>query len=279
MVSKSALFALAMATSPFSLVAASPDEDEALDIYEDGDDIGDYDDDYEDVAPYTIEYADLHTSVIFPDYPDKNLPLGENIKVLIGLDNRGSESLNVTGVGAFLHSPFDLNYFVQNFTGRMVSTVIPPNSQLSVEYTIRPDRSLEPLDFWLSGVVDFYGLEEQRMHRNTFLNETIELIEKPLGFTAVTVSVKLITYAFFGMLAYIAYFSFFKEKLEKTSGKAAKAAAAKMKSKGIEDSGAQSPVDDSAWTEQVYTQASSSRARPRNKNRKGNRSPRSPKSE
>ncbi len=81
-------------------------------------------------------------------------------------------------------------------------TVIPGHSQLSVEYTIRssnwsyflrnqhsplrfrilfrPDRSLEALDYWLSGVVDFYGLEEQRMHRNTFFNQTIELTEKPV---------------------------------------------------------------------------------------------------
>ncbi len=64
-------------------------------VYQDGDDANEYDEDYEDVAAYTIEYADLHTSVIFPDYPNKHLPLGEEVKVLIGLDNRGSESLNV----------------------------------------------------------------------------------------------------------------------------------------------------------------------------------------
>ena len=134
MVCKSVLVAVGLATSPFSLVAASPDDDEALEIYEvrgspllgmhcicsykparlcfvyqDGDDANEYDEDYEDVAAYTIEYADLHTSVIFPDYPNKHLPLGEEVKVFIGLDNRGSESLNVCLCYAFFWMPHMYN--------------------------------------------------------------------------------------------------------------------------------------------------------------------------
>lgn len=54
-------------------------------------------------------------------------------------------------VGAHLHSPYDMNFFIQNFTVRWTSNLLPPRSEVTVEYRFVPNERLEPLDFHMSG--------------------------------------------------------------------------------------------------------------------------------
>jgi len=219
-----------------SLVVASPDD---VEVYEEAVEGSEYeDDDYEDDYRYSLSSPDVFTNVIFPDYPDKRLAIGEEITVLLGFDNTGDQDLNVTGVGAFLHSPFDINYFIQNFTGKLVNTVVPARSQLSIEYKFKPDKTLEPLEFWLSAVVDYYGLEEKRMHRTTFINGTIELVEKTaekgfLGYAGRAVGLVLL-----GVVGYAAYMQ--------TAGKKAGG-----KAQSVERGTRDATADE--WSEGVYT--------------------------
>lgn len=40
--------------------------------------------------------------------------IGEPVKVLVVVSNKGPEAFNLTEIGAFLHSPFDYNFYIQN---------------------------------------------------------------------------------------------------------------------------------------------------------------------
>jgi hypothetical protein len=50
----------------------------------------------------------------FRRFDSSEFAAGERIKVLIGFKNNGAEYLNVSSVGAFLLSPYDSNYGIQN---------------------------------------------------------------------------------------------------------------------------------------------------------------------
>jgi len=126
---------------------------------------------------------DVQTTVYFPDFPDRKLVQGEDVTVLIGLTNTGSKEFNVSYVGESLHSLFDYTYYIQNFTAKFADAILHPKSELTVEYKFKPDINLEPLEFHLSGFV-FYNvskIEEPFVH--TWINGTVELIEKKQGFS------------------------------------------------------------------------------------------------
>jgi hypothetical protein len=121
--------------------------------------------------------ADVTTTYLFPNLADKKFAVGKPVTVLINFINNGQEVLNITRVAGFLHSPFDLNYYIQNFSGTEVrGGMVGPKSQMSLDYQFTPDASLEPLEFWMSGVVDYQADGSDVVYRSTFLNETVTLI-------------------------------------------------------------------------------------------------------
>lgn len=82
-------------------------------------------------------------------------------------------------VGAHLHSPYDFNFYVQNFTVRWTSNLLPPQSEVTVEYKFRPDEKLEPLDFHLSGWLIYNDSSSTPIiYRSLFFNQTIEVTER-----------------------------------------------------------------------------------------------------
>jgi hypothetical protein len=181
--------------SQLSVVRADDvdDEEEAGDIEIADDDAGD-DDDYEDYEDdveeefdgTVVAHPDVETRVIFPDYPTKQFVVGKPVVALVAFANHArNKAFNITAVGAHLHSPFDLSYYIQNFTVREQDALVGPGYQVSVEYVFMTDPSLEPLEFWFSAWVQ-YNSTDGRTFRTTFTNGTIELIEKPSEFNAKT---------------------------------------------------------------------------------------------
>lgn len=146
-------------------------EDDEVEIF-DVDEIAEEEDDYE-IGPS----QDVETAVLFPDYPDKRFELGEIIKVLFMVNNKGDMGFNVTHVFASLRSPYDYNYHIQNFSIMPVGTLVLPGRQASFEYLFKPDVSLEPTDFWLTAEV-IYNSSEDRMYKSAIFNGTVELVEK-----------------------------------------------------------------------------------------------------
>jgi hypothetical protein len=100
---------------------------------------------------------------------------------LIGFDNRADVQFNVTAIGAHFQSPYDLSYYIQNFTARDFSQfggqVVEPHSQATLEYFFYPDKGLEPLEYWLSGWVA-YNSSDGTQHVSTWTNSSVTLTEK-----------------------------------------------------------------------------------------------------
>jgi len=151
-----------------------------------------------------VASPNAHTRVLFPDFPTKKIPVGKEVTVLVGFSNSGEKTFNITAIGAHLHSPFDFGYYIQNFTAYEVEGTIGPGEQLSLEYTFKPDPSLEPLEFHLSGWV-IYNDSDNNMFRSTFVNGTIELIEAQSDFDIRGVFTWFLAVAALGLMAYVAF--------------------------------------------------------------------------
>jgi len=154
---------------------------------------------------------DVATVSLFPDYTDKKFFVGTEIVALIGLTNSGESTFNVSSVQAFLHSPFDYTYYIQNFTARHfpAGAVLKPHEQLTLEYTFKPDKSLEALEFWLSGYVTYNSTAAEGVEsvefRSFFTNSTIELVEKPADLNVKRVFSYFLAIAAAGIVGYIAW--------------------------------------------------------------------------
>lgn len=130
-------------------------------------------------------HSGVRTLVLFPDFKDKRFHIASKVVALVGLHNKASTRFNVTAIGAHFQSPYDLNYYIQNFTVRDLSQtggqIIEPFSQATLEYIFAPDKNLEPIEFWLSGWIE-YNSSEGVVHRSTWFNGTVNLIEKDAEF-------------------------------------------------------------------------------------------------
>jgi len=162
---------------------ADADDEEEDDDDEDEDEDEEGGDEEETGLPFG-PHPDVETFSLFPEYPDNRLPLGKPISLLLGFINKGSGTFNLTGIGAHLHSPIDISYYVQNLTARrVVDSAVGTRQQTSVEYMFFPDPSLEPSTFWFTAWV-LYNNSRDEMFINTFVNRTIELYEPNTGLSA-----------------------------------------------------------------------------------------------
>lgn len=106
---------------------------------------------------------------------------------MVGFQNRGDSVYNLTHIGASLHSPFDFNYHIQNFTYREVNAEVGPGEEGSIEYSFTPDKSLEAdLEFQLSISLYYNDTTENKFWRSTIFNSTIELSEAKADFSIKT---------------------------------------------------------------------------------------------
>jgi len=163
--------------------------------------------DYEEEEIALVASPDAHTRVLIPDFPTKKIPVGKEVTVLVGFSNSGSSAFTLTSIGAHLHSPYDFSYHIQNFTEREIDGVVEPGAQLSLEYTFKPDPSLEPLEFLLSGFVT-YNNSENVMFRSTFVNGTIELTEAQSDFDVRGLFTWFLGLGALGLIAYVGFNTF-----------------------------------------------------------------------
>jgi len=171
---------------------ATADDDEEF-VYTEEDDI--------EIAQHVAASPDIQTVVHFPVHPDKKFPVQSPITVLVGLHNKGDRAFNLSYVAASFRTRFDFNYVIDNFTAVDVSNVVlPPHAEVTVEYAFRPDKNLEPVEFWLYGWIVYNGTAadggggETRLFRSTYYNSTIELVDRPYD-----VNVRRVFTYFFGL--------------------------------------------------------------------------------
>lgn len=245
-------------------VTAAEDTD-PVEVYEEEEE---YDDEEYEEEEYSVMYApspDVTTSFYFPDYPNQQIPLGEEVTVLIGLSNSGDKVLNVSYVGAQLHSPYDLNYYIQNFTVKEIWATVLPQSEVTVEYKFKADANLEPLEFWLSGFVFYNSTDDMYAYRSTWTNQTITLTPAGTSYDVQTLFTYVLILAIVGLIVYvIAGLTGTKKTLQKqivgVASRATKAAAPAPKAKTDAD-------DD--WGVPVYKPAAKAKAVSSGKSRRG----------
>lgn len=111
----------------------------------------------------------IETSSYFPDHPDQKLPLGEAVSVLCHFFNDGNSPVNITSILGSLNSPFDLRFYVQNFTAKPFGIVVKEGEEITLEYQFMVHPSLEPIDYSMSHTV-FYETDSQ-VFSTTFYNK------------------------------------------------------------------------------------------------------------
>jgi len=134
---------------------------------------------------YVMPAPDVSQWVQFLGVSDNKFVAGEEVVALVGMHNAGDKTYNVSYVGAHLHSPYDQSFYVQNFTVRWTSALLPPRSEVTIEYRFRPDERLDALDYHLSGWMIYNdSAPTPIIYRSLFVNQTIEVVERRAEWTA-----------------------------------------------------------------------------------------------
>lgn len=181
--SKITMFLLFLAL--ISMVAVRAEEEDADDMIVEDEDIDggeDFEEDFEELwdGITLVPSDDIVTTVVFKDYPDKRLPLEKEIVMLVGVANNGEDYVNVSGISAALQSPYDLAYYIQNFTAKGVAEVLAPGAQVTLEYKFMADPRLEPLSYWFSAFVFINATD--RVYRQVPINGTLDLTAEAQSF-------------------------------------------------------------------------------------------------
>jgi len=120
--------------------------------------------------------TDAQTSVLFPDYPDKQLPAGKPIYVLVGLHNKGEKDFIVETIDASFRYPQDYSYFIQNFTGVSYNRIVSPGEEASFQYSFFPHESYGGRPFGLTVLMLFKDSDGNQYGAGVY-NETVTFKE------------------------------------------------------------------------------------------------------
>lgn len=211
----------------------------------DEDDYTPEDDEVEEEYEDEIDAHEVSTNFLLPEYADKRFPVGKEVTILVDVSNNGQDVFNITRIGAYLHSPYDLNYYIQNFTVKALSGVAAPSAQVSLEYKFVPDAKLEPLEFWFSGFVEYTMEGSDEAFQQVFVNSTVHLFDDKNGLDIVSAFNTFLMVAVLGTAAYF----IFKSVAEKSGLQ-------KKKTKFVPKPAAEK-VDD--WESDIYKPKDSSK--------------------
>lgn len=160
------------------------------------------------------------TTVLFPEYPDKSLPAGKVIYVVVGLHNKGDDDFIVETVDASFRYPQDYSYFIQNFTGNQYNRVVQPGSEASFLYAFHPHESYGGRPFGLTVMMmykDAYG----NQYGNGVFNETITFKELEETFDGETFFLYVLLAAIGLLVIFGCNYALSNSKLKKIVPKAA----------------------------------------------------------
>ena len=113
------------------------------------------------------------TTVLFPDYPDKSLPAGKVIYVVVGLHNKGDDDFVMETIDASFRYPQDYSYLIQNFTGNQYNLVVQPGSEASFLYAFHPYESYGGRPFGLTVIMAYTKMAWE-------ISSVVESSTKPL---------------------------------------------------------------------------------------------------
>lgn len=134
-------------------------------------------DDEEEEKPSGIgPSTDTETVVLFPDYPDKQLPAGKPIRVLVGFGNKAEKDFIIETLDASFRYPQDYSYHIQNFTASLYNSVVQSGQEASFEYSFFPHESYGGRPFGLIVMLMYKDNEGNQFGAGVF-NETVTFLE------------------------------------------------------------------------------------------------------
>lgn len=151
---------------------------------------------------------DLTAVYYFPEHPDKQIPAGEIISVVVSARNTGSRPLNLSAITGSINSAAKYEVFIQNFTIGRYFAPLAPGAEASLEYKFRADPVLgsspaREFQVALHLLYESHG----SYYSSTFFNQTVDIGEVPrvvdfdLVWLALTVAALLAAAAHFGHAA------------------------------------------------------------------------------
>eukprot|EP00794_Sanderia_malayensis_P018673 gene18673-20558_t len=162
---------------------------------------------------------DVELSFLFPSYPDKQLPAGKPISVLVGFTNKGLKDFTIQTMDASFRYPQDYNYYVQNFTGYRYNRLVEGGTEASFEYAFHPHESYGGRPFGLVIVVtykDEYGAD----FGGAVFNETVTFQEVEESFDGETFFLYLFLVALALLIIFGLNYAFSSVRGKKSSSKA-----------------------------------------------------------
>ena len=128
---------------------------------------------------------DVSTAVLFPEFPEKQLPAGQPIYVLVGFHNKGEKDFIVESLDASFRYPQDYSYYIQNFTGTVYNTVVKPGQEASFNYAFHPHESYGGRPFGLTILMMYKDSDGNQFGAGVF-NETVTFHELEENFDGET---------------------------------------------------------------------------------------------
>ncbi|XP_065185048.1 translocon-associated protein subunit alpha-like [Sycon ciliatum] len=128
---------------------------------------------------------DTDTAFIFPDHESKDLPVGKEIRCLIGFTNTGEMDFIIDHIEASFHYPQDYSYIIQNFTAQRYEAIVKPSTQQSFAYSFFAHEFFANRPFATTVNVHYHD-ENGTMFRDAVFNETINTYEIEEGFDGET---------------------------------------------------------------------------------------------
>lgn len=147
---------------------AGDEEDEEDEDYMDEDDVDEH-----PLTDMPLPSPDVITSGVFPmeDMEKPRFAIGKPVETLVGVVNNGQEAINVTMIMGSINSPFDFNYFIQNFSEFNYNMIIQDEEEFSFHYRFQTASNLDPVDYQIALTV-FYENDDE-LFSHTFFNESV----------------------------------------------------------------------------------------------------------
>jgi hypothetical protein len=117
---------------------------------------------------------DVETSYYLPEHEDKKFPIGQVVTALCHFSNTGSTPVNITAIMGSLNSPFNFDFYIQNYSYKLIGMAVNPGEEISLDYQFQLHPNLEPSEYVVAHTV-FYENERRQPFSTTFFNETVEL--------------------------------------------------------------------------------------------------------
>jgi len=157
---------------------------------------------------------DAETAVLFPDYPDKELPAGKPLHVLVGFNNKGSSEFVVDSIDASFRYPQDYSYHIQNFTGTTFNRVVKPGEEATFRYSFHPHESYGGRPFGLTVMILYKDVDGNQYGSGVF-NETVTFKEVDESFDGETFFLYVLLVAVALLVVFGLNYAFSNSKLKK----------------------------------------------------------------